>query len=342
MIRALGLLVLAGWASAATAQSLSGLVEDETRRPVPGATVLVPRLDVGTITNAQGRFTLSDLPADTLTVRISFLGFEPVRRQVDLRNGDAQLNVVLTPVLTKLDEVVVTEDATVRDLTIANQPLAVLDARELDLERGGSFGELLDGLAGVTLLTTGPTVAKPVIRGLHSDRVRIINAGVPQEGQQWGGEHAPEIDPFSPNRIEVLKGAAGVEYGVGAIGGVIRVEPRPLRSTPGLAGAAHVSGHSNNWLGAGGLLLEGGSGQLPGLGWRVQGSTRVGGNARTPDYALSNTGFRESSLNTAVGFQRDRFGVEVLGSHFATTLGVFRGAHIGNLTDLQRAIDRGR
>jgi iron complex outermembrane receptor protein len=97
-------------------------------------------------------------------------------------------------------------------------------------------------LAGVTTLQTGSSISKPVIHGLHSNRILIMNNGVRQEGQQWGSEHAPEIDPFIATRLSVVKGAAGVRYGSDAIGGVILVEPEELPFDKSLSGEAECGG----------------------------------------------------------------------------------------------------
>ncbi|MFM9075334.1 MAG: TonB-dependent receptor, partial [Bacteroidota bacterium] len=68
----------------------------------------------------------------------------------------------------------------------------------------------------------------PVIHGVHSQRILILNHGVRQEGQQWGAEHAPEIDPLIASDIQVIKDASAIRYGVDAIGGVVVVNPPAL------------------------------------------------------------------------------------------------------------------
>lgn len=324
-----------------TAQRLGGRVRDVQGGPLAGVNVWLPRLERGTTTDAQGRYGLDTLPADTHAVTFSFVGFRTEARTVVVARGQraVTLDVVLHPVVVEVDEVVITADHAAQErLTRSAQAVSVLDLAQLDALRGETLGEMLDHLPGVTTLTTGPSIAKPVVRGLHSDRVLVLNAGVPQEGQQWGGEHAPEIDPFAPARIEVVKGAAGVEYGVGAIGGVIRVEPRDLPTAAGVGGQVVLNGFSNNRQGAGSVLLEGGTGRLPGLGWRLQGSFRKAGDARAPGYVMGNTGFAEQHGNAALGYHRARVGLDAYYSRFSTELGIYQGAHINNLADLQRAI----
>ncbi len=93
---------------------------------------------------------------------------------------------------------------------------------------GESLGESLKDITGVTVLNTGSSISKPVIHGLYGNRIVILNNGVRQEGQQWGSEHAPEIDPLIGRKLEVVKGASTVRYGPDAIAGVILVDPEAL------------------------------------------------------------------------------------------------------------------
>lgn len=111
-----------------------------------------------------------------------------------------------------------------------------LSPEELSKTRGRTLGESMKELTGVTTLTTGNSISKPVIHGMHSDRILILNNGIRQEGQQWGSEHAPEIDPFIANKLSVVKGAQSVRYGANAIGGVVLVEPANLPDSSGVNG----------------------------------------------------------------------------------------------------------
>ena len=320
-------------------RTLTGTVVDAGGEPLVGATVRVLRLTAGAATDASGRFAIAALPADTLRLAVSFVGFEPAFPVADLRRGDARVDVALDEAAVGLGDVVVEERRV--ELGDAARSVAVVGAAELAEKRGQTLAESIEGLAGVTTLSTGPSIAKPVVRGLHSERLLVRNGGVTQEGQQWGAEHAPEIDPFSPDRIEVVRGAAGVQYGVGAIGGVIRIEPPPLPHAAGLDGRADLQGFTNNGQGAGSLMLEGSPAAAPGLGLRGRLSYRRAGDARTPDYVLRNTGFEELNGAATVGYLAGPVHAELALSRFQTTLGIYQGAHFGNRTNLLAIIDRG-
>jgi len=101
---------------------------------------------------------------------------------------------------------------------------------------GLSLGEMMKGIMGVQSLQTGSTISKPVIHGMHSSRVIILNQGVRQEGQNWGSEHAPEVDPFVSKNIQVIKGPAGLRYGGDAIGGIVMLEPNALPDSAQIRG----------------------------------------------------------------------------------------------------------
>ncbi|MDV3166631.1 MAG: TonB-dependent receptor, partial ['Waltheria sp.' little leaf phytoplasma] len=200
-----------------------------------------------------------------------------------------------------------------------------------------TIGDLLQAVNGVTLLSNGGTVSKPVIHGLHSNRILMVNNGIRQEDQQWGSEHAPNIDPFLASRITVIKGAAGVRYGTDAIGGVVLVEPAPLR-TSGWGGEVNLAGFSNNRMGVAEAMIEHGLKQVPGLAFRLQGTLKQGGNYRIPGYYVANTGVKESDYSAAIAYRRPHQSIELFYSHFNTDLGIYRGSHTGSKDDLLQAI----
>ncbi|MBM3265002.1 MAG: TonB-dependent receptor [candidate division Zixibacteria bacterium] len=327
----------------AEAARLTGKITDEKNSPLIGASVMVVELRRGAQTNDKGEFRLENLPDGAYTVQVQYIGYKVFKRAVTLSGVVLRFNAQMEVEPLVGETVTVTEDrSTAGELTGSSRSAIVLPQEKLEELRGQSLGETLESLPGVSALTTGPAVSKPVIRGVHSERVVVLNAGVTQEGQQWGGDHAPEIDPFSPARIEVLKGASGVEYGLGAIGGVIRIEQNPLRVEPGFDGRVMFNAFSNNRQGAGSLMMEGGLRAIRGLGWRVQGSLRRAGDSHAPVHVIRNSGFDERDYAFALGLHRDGAGLEAYYSHFGAVLGIYKDSHIGNTSDLLNAIARGQ
>ena len=323
-----------------TAYKITGTVyEKQTGNPLYGATVVIKEISKGTSTKRDGRFSIAGIPAGDYTLVVTFLGYSPVETTLKV-DRNKSIDIYMDESSLSLESIYV--QARRDSLTASTRSVSILDNAKLDEQRGQTLGETLASIPGVNLLKTGPTIAKPVIRGLHSQRILLLNHGISQEGQQWGGEHAPEIDPFAPERIEVIRGAAGVEYGIGAIGGVIKVDSEDILKNPGVRGTAYLNTFTNNMQGAGSIKMSGVFEDAPGLGWRVQGSMRRAGDSRTPRDVIGNSGFRELDFAMGVNYEHDSFEHDIYYSHFGTELGIYRGSHIGNFTDLLRAIERGR
>jgi len=318
--------------------SLAGRVTDhESRQGLVGATVVLRPGEQATQTDADGNFHFH-VCAGTYQMEVRFIGYATERTEV--RVGAAVIrNFQLHP------DAVTLRGATVRGERV-QAPLAqassTLTGQALQQTRGQALGEALQKLPGVTAIQTGPSIFKPMIHGLHSNRVAIMNNGVRQEGQQWGQEHGPEIDPFVASELTVVKGAASIRYGTDAVGGVVLVQPKALRDSAGVGADVNVVGMSNNGLGAVSAAVDGNLARLPALSWRLQGTLKQAGNTRTPDYRLDNTGFQERNFSAAVGWRKDNYGVEAFFSQFNSRLGILSAAIVGNRTDLEAAIARGR
>src|SRR5690606_16166043 len=89
-------------------------------------------------------------------------------------------------------------------------------------------------------------------------------------------------------------------------------------------------------------LLEGNVQAFPRISWRAQGTLKRGGSLKTADYYLNNTGITEANYSAALSYRKAGFYVDAYYSHFNTELGIFEGAHIGSLSDLESAIENGR
>jgi iron complex outermembrane receptor protein len=316
------------------------VVDVGSRVPIAGALITIPARAATSNSDLHGYFTLTQLPPGRVRITVGAIGYEPVTEAVDVTETDREIMVALKPTVVRLDTLVTTAERNQAELR-EQQATSRLNADELARARGQTLGETLKQLPGVAVIQYGPSISKPVVRGLHSQRIVVMNGAVPQEGQQWGAEHAPEIDAFAANDIEVIRGAGGVLYGSNALGGVVRVLPRALPTAHGTGGEFQTNLFSNNRQGAASLRLEGGGLHLPVLhdvSWRAQGTVRRAGDAKTRDYYLPNTAFEEVDWSAAIGAHRSGGFSELGYSHFGTDLGMYRGAHIGNLEDLERAM----
>jgi iron complex outermembrane receptor protein len=214
---------------------LSGHVHSASAHEnLSNATVRLAERNKLLMTNENGDFVFDSLCAGTYTLQISHASYDTLTRMVTLA-ANMHADIDMVPLKGLLAEVTVTT-ARAQQVTGIRKELS---ARDLEQTKGFSLAEALSRVTGVAMLQTGATISKPVIHGLHGNRILTINNGVRQEGQQWGNEHAPEIDLFIAGRLTVIKGVDELRYGSDAIGGVILVEPKALRTLPGYNAEFH-------------------------------------------------------------------------------------------------------
>ncbi len=208
--------------------SLRGKITDAVDgNSVIGASIYFPALRVGTVTNQKGLYTIENLPAIKTTIQVSYVGHQTIIQEVDLRSVNT-LDFVLHENNAMLGEVVVTGLTGSALAEKSPTPVSVVSTRFL---QETSSTNIIDAIArepGVSQITTGSGISKPVIRGLGYNRIVVVNDGVRQEGQQWGDEHGIEVDGQSVGSVEILKGPASLMYGSDALAGVLILHDEAL------------------------------------------------------------------------------------------------------------------
>ena len=317
---------------------ISGKVIDaQSKATLPFAKLELMPIGKMVVCNENGEFVFNELCAGDVELKSYYIGFDTLRQSISLqKNIEVKLRLMTSSKELKQTEVVA-EHIEGKNTQLKDSVSQI----EMRKSAGLSLTSYLKNVTGVTGMSTGSSIVKPVIHGMHSQRVIIMNAGIRQEGQQWGTEHAPEIDPYVANKLQVIKGVSSIQYGADAIAGVIIVEPRKLLHEPGIHAELNLAAFSNGQQGVVSGLVEQHLGKFYDVCWRLQGTLKKSGNVSTPDVYLENTGFDEVNWSASLGLERNRFGVETFFSQFKTTLGIFKGAHIGNVSDLTRIIQSG-
>ena len=215
---------------------LSGKITDgKTGAALAGTSVYIPDLKLGVRANEDGSYSIPSLPAGKYLVEVSFVGFETIFETIDL-TGAIQKNFALKETALEQEGVTVTGVSSATRIKQSPQPVSVMKRADLVGTSSTNIINTLVHIPGVTAVTTGPAISKPFIRGLGYNRVVTVNDGIRQEGQQWGDEHGIEIDDYSAQRIEVLKGPASLTYGSDALAGVVNIQtllPAPSEPDPG-------------------------------------------------------------------------------------------------------------
>lgn len=309
------------------------LLREKSEEALVFATLRVQGTDERVQTDEEGNFTLSNLcPDSTYVVEVRLVGYATRQWRILAAEGRVQ-ELHLKPDAA-LKEVVILEKAVAPPV----HPVELkVNAQDYHVGMGAGWAELLKRQPGIQLLGSGPTVMKPVIQGLHSGRVALVNNNVVHEAQSWGEDHAPEIDPATAGNMRIVKGAAGVRYGVGAMGGALILDPPPLRHSRGIGGWTAVSGASNGGRYALAGSIEAGLPRLH-LGTRVNFSWRRSGNTFAPTYYMDNTGAKDRNFYWLTGWRSGRWAQELALSTVQQTYAMLRAAYPGNLSDLQLAL----
>lgn len=217
-------------------QTVSGTVTDAvTGDPIPQVSVYVPSLHLGVLTDARGQFTISNFLGRFVLIQISSLGYKPLLYEYDfeLIKNPTKLNVKLEPSQITIQEI---QMIGLQPTVPGHSPHTVNTMSLREMRENGSLS-ISDGVArlpGMSQLSSGAGISKPVIRGLYGNRVQVNVMGLRFDNQQWQDEHGLGLNDAGIDRVEIIKGATSLLYGSEAIGGVLNVieeKPAPVDST---------------------------------------------------------------------------------------------------------------
>ena len=312
---------------------LGEIVDFHDNSALSDATISITGKSASTVSDENGKFNFKNLCNGVLELEISHP--ECTTKFVTITiNGDTYSEIRLEHHLEELKEVKVVGN--VPKNTNSGQE-NILSMQDLERNSGNSLGDALKKIPGVSTLNTGGNIVKPIIQGLNGSRILILNNNVRMQDMEWGEEHAPNVDVNANQNISVIKGAAAIEFGGDAIGGVIVLEPLPVVRTDSLFGKTQLNLSSN---GRGGNITSSlTKSYKSGLYIKAQGSYKILGDLEAPDYLLSNTGIKESGLSLNFGKRDFVQGWEGYYSYFNSEVGILRASHIGNIDDLILSIN---
>ncbi len=314
--------------------TISGQITDEhTEEPISYANIFLEESLKGVVSDTLGRFELKDICPKHYHLSISHIGCETQRFYIDLQS-DTMLFVVMDHHSHDIEDIIVIGDNAVP----TTQQVQSITAQTITENADENLSNMLETITGVSTLRNGNGIAKPVVHGLYGNRLTILNNGVAQSGQQWGNDHSPEIDPLVANRLSVIKGVGAVEYAGSSLGAVILVEPKKIAKEPHLHGRGSYFFETNGFgHGINAQVQQ----HIDAFAWKLNGTFKRSGDKRSATYWLRNSGAQEA--NFALQLEKsfsEKWLADVYLSSFNTSLGVLRGAHIGNLTDLEQALER--
>ena len=252
--------LLPGIATGQERGTVGGTVVDAaTQQPLGGAQVLVAGTQIGTVTNQEGRFIISNVPAGAREIRTSLIGYGQATRAVNVAaGGTANLDIALSQTAVALDEITVSATGQIERRRETGNVVSSISVDDVEQATVSDIADVLTGRAAGVIVqnasgTTG-TSQRIRIRGSNSvslsnqpllivDGVRVNNSALglltaeaATSGRAvWvGGQETSRWNDLSPEEIEsieILKGpAASALYGTAAANGVVQITTRRGRA----------------------------------------------------------------------------------------------------------------
>ena len=282
--------------------SLSGKVTEKAKgSPLSAASVYIPDLKVGVVSDNNGYYKFNSLPSGSYLIEVHSIGFRTLTKTVTV-SGPVTLDFTLSDESIEESPVVVTGLSKATQIKRSPVPIVAVSHDYIATNLSTNIIDAIAKVPGVSALTTGPNVSKPFIRGLGYNRILTLYDGVRQEGQQWGDEHGIEVDQYGIERIEVIKGPASLSYGSDALAGVVNLIPTQAAPEGKMIGDILTEYHTNNGLFGGSAML---GATKNGFEWMGRISHKEATNYQDKiDGRVYNTAFRETDANLALGLHR--------------------------------------
>ena len=310
--------------------SITGKVSTQPMTPIIGSHIHIGKKTVSS--DEKGNYAIKNLPAGKLNVHVSYVGYQSIDTLITL-TASIVLDFKLKESTNRLSEVIVMQQKNTINNSILEQKLKL---ETIEKYSNQSLGDALKEIAGVSSLKTGNAIVKPIINGLYGSRVPIISNNVRLEDQEWGTEHAPNLDINSAGKITVIKGASGLQYGGDAVGGLVIIEPLSVKKDT-LFGKTISNFDSNGRGGSVSSSIH--KGNLIGWSYNAVGTFKYIGDKTAPDYVLSNTGNRELNFTGGLKFSQTKYDFAAFYSFFNAKIGILSASHIGNSFDLYQSIN---
>ena len=278
---------------------ISGKITDKDNNPIKGVNIFVSELHKSSETDENGAYSINSVPNGTLKITFTFIGFTSQNKTLLVQNGENKMDVVLEPSLFQMDEVIVATSFH----KLQSQNVMKVDHESMKSLQQKGTSTLIEGLAtlpGISQISTGTSIGKPVIRGLSGNRVLVYSQGVRVENQQFGDEHGLGLNDAGVESVEIIKGPASLLYGSDALGGVLYFNPEKFAKSNTFEGDFSQKLFSNT-LGSTSTL----SVKTSSENWKylVRGSNNIHSDYKIADgNRVTNTRFNETDLKTGIGY----------------------------------------
>lgn len=304
--------MLFSWQLAAQ-KILSGkIISAKTGLAIPGASISINDLKLSVLTDTAGNYIFKNLPNGNFLIEVRSVGYKGLTHTLNFTASNMQ-NFQLQENIIEESEVVVTGMSKATQIKRSPIPIVTISHATIVSNINTNIIDAITKVPGISAVTTGPNVSKPYIRGLGFNRILTLYDGVRQEGQQWGEEHGVEVDQYSIERVEVVKGPASLSYGSDALAGVVNLIPTQPAPEGKIIGNVTTEYQNNNGLFGGSAML---GATKNGFEWMGRLSGKEAGNYKNKmDGRVYGTAFKETDGNLYLGLH-GRWGF----SHFSFSI----------------------
>ena len=282
---------------------ISGIISTHLNEPISGAQIYIEELGKGTSSNEIGFYELSNLPNNPVKITVSFIGFETKIITISPSKTENTLNVILMDAIFHMDEIIISTPFN----KLQSENVVKIERASLQQLKNKGASTLAEGITtipGVSVVSTGIGIGKPVIRGLRGNRVLVYTQGIRLENQQFGDEHGLGIDESSIESVEVIKGPASLLYGSDALGCVLYFNPTKFTEL----NTFNVNYNQTYFSNTKGTNTSFGVKKSYNL-WKflVNGAHNQHSDYKTVNQGnVTNTRFNKTTFNTAIGFNNSK------------------------------------
>jgi iron complex outermembrane receptor protein len=294
-----------GLSFVAVAQNkISGTIRNKQNQAMQGVTISLPEIHKETISDEMGNYYFTNLPSGNFKIVFSYIGFATQTIEINLNGKEHKLDVILEETIHQMEDVIFSTPFN----KLQSQNVMKVEHQSMKALQQKGTATLMEGLAtipGVSQVSTGTSIGKPVIRGLSGNRVLVYSQGVRLENQQFGEEHGLGLNDAGIESVEVIKGPASLLYGSDAIGGVLYFNPEKF-AAPHSVNANFIQKVFSNTNGINSNLGVKTSGDK----WKflARGSYSSHADYKIPTgNRVTNTRFNESDFKTAIGYLTTKF-----------------------------------
>ncbi len=315
--------------------TFSGTVVDfHDGTAIDNATILIKNTNKFAVSDIKGNFSIKNVCAVKTTIIISHIGCKTSEKTINIE-GNYTGKFLLEHHTEELEEVAVLGKNNPKKVQSISETL--LSKKVLDNYSSASLGDALKEIAGVSSINTGNAIVKPMINGMHSSRIIVMNNGVRLQDQEWGIEHAPNIDLNSAESVSVIKGAGALAFGSDAFGGVVILNPKNPMRIDSIFGNT-ISGFQTN---GNGYNFASSLHKTYKKGYFIDAnvSYKRFGDFKAPNYYLTNTGSTSLGFSLNGGFKTFETGWNVFVSSISNEIGILRASHIGGIQDLVNSLN---